>query len=265
MDLAPRRESPYSRHSSVAALYDNIGRTYSYRRQSDPRIAAAIEGALQGCASVLNVGAGAGSYEPRSRAVVAVEPSRTMIKQRPADAAPAVQAYAEALPFRDGSFDAVLGVLTVHHWKDLPRGFSECARVARRKIIFMTFDYDACGGFWLFDYFPELLHADQNIFPRMTQFADALGAIQTIPLPVAADCRDGFLGAYWQRPRAYLDPLVRSSISTFSKIGNCDSQLARLEKDIESGAWERCYGGLKDLDALELGYCLVIAPGRFPA
>ena len=248
----------------VVALYDNIGRTYSGRRQSDPRIAAAIESTLQGCGSILNVGAGTGSYEPRSRVVVAVEPSRIMIAQRPSGAAPAVQGCAEALPFRDGSFDAVLGILTVHHWRDQAKGFSECARVARSRVVFLTNDYDVCARFWLFDYIPELLRADRNIFPSIARFEDAFGSIESIPVPVPADCSDGFLGAYWRRPRAYLDPLVRESISTFSKIGNIDFQLARLENDIESGAWEQHYPDLKNLQTLDLGYRLVIGRNTSP-
>jgi SAM-dependent methyltransferase len=243
----------------VTTLYDQIGRTYRGRRQSDPRIAAAIENAIDGCASILNVGAGAGSYEPESRTVVAVEPSRTMIVQRPPGAAPVVQACAEALPFCDGSFDAVLGVLTVHHWNDQAKGFSECARVARSRVVFLTQDADACAGFWLFDYFPELLRADRHIFPSVERFKDAFQSVEVIPVPIPADCRDGFLGAYWKRPRAYLDPLVRESISTFSKIGNTDGQVARLEMDINAGAWERRYASLRGLSELDLGYRLIIA------
>jgi SAM-dependent methyltransferase len=250
----------------MATLYDNIGRTYSGRRQSDPRIAAAIENAIGGCASVLNVGAGTGSYEPNSRAVVAVEPSRTMIAQRPAGSAPVVQGYAEALPFRDGSFDAVLGILTVHHWKDQAKGFSECARVARSRVVFLTIDADICACFWLFDYFPELIRTDRQIFPCIERYTEILGSLEIASVPIPADCRDGFLGAYWKRPRAYLDPLVRESISTFSKIGNIDSPLARLEKDIESGVWDERYADLRHLDALDLGYRLLVAPTqRTPA
>jgi SAM-dependent methyltransferase len=250
------------RRELVASLYDNIGRTYSGRRRSDPRIASSIEDAVDGCASILNVGAGAGSYEPRSQRVVAVEPSRTMIAQRPPGGAPVVQACAEALPFPDRSFDAVLGVLTVHHWKDQARGFSECARVARSRVVFLTNDFEVCTRFWLFDYFPELMRVDRPIFPSMERFADAFGSIEIKTVPIPADCRDGFLCAYWKRPRAYLDPLVRESISTFSKIGNVETQLACLERDIDSGAWDQRYSGLQGVEVLDLGYRIIIARGR---
>jgi SAM-dependent methyltransferase len=222
----------------------------------------AIERAIGGCVTILNVGAGAGSYEPQSRMVIAVEPSRTMIAQRPLGAAPAVQAYAEALPFLSGSFDAVLGILTVHHWKDQAKRFAECARVARSRVVFLTNDFEVCSKFWLFDYFPELLRADRHIFPSLARFEDAFGVIESTAVPIPEDCRDGFLGAYWKRPRAYLDRMVRDSISTFSKVGNIDSQLAQLERDISSGEWERRYSSLQNLSALDLGYRIVIANKR---
>jgi SAM-dependent methyltransferase len=182
-----------------------------------------------------------------------------MIAQRPVGAAPVVQGCAEALPFGDESFDAVLGVLTMHRWKDQPKGLSECARVARSKVVFLTSDFDICEKFWLFDYLPELLSADRHIFPSFTRIESTLGPLETIIVPIPEDCRDGFLGAYWKRPRAYLDPPVRKSISTFSKIGNVDSQLARLKSDIGSGAWEQRYSSLMDLKALDLGYRILIA------
>jgi SAM-dependent methyltransferase len=243
----------------LTTLYNKIGGTYSGGRQSDPRIAAAIEYAVAGCDSILNVGAGTGSYEPASRFVVAVEPSRVMISQRPVGAAPVVQGCAEALPFSDCSFEAVLGILTVHHWKDQAKGLSECARVARTKVVLLTNDFDVCANFWLFDYFPELLCADRHIFSDIARFEDCFGALETIVVPIPADCRDGFLGAYWKRPSAYLDPVVRKNISTFSKIGNIDSQLASLESDIVSGAWERRYPALMGLETLDLGYRILIA------
>lgn len=243
----------------MAALYDDIGRSYSERRQNDPRIAAAINGAVHGCASILNVGAGAGSYEPDSRLVVAVEPSRTMIAQRPTGSAPVIQAGAEALPFRDASFDAVIGILTVHHWQDQQKGCAECARVARSRVVLLTIDVAVCGRFWLFDYLPELLRTDRQIFPDLERFAETLGPIEITDVPIPADCRDGFLGAYWKRPRAYLDPAVRASISTFSRIGDVGDQLARLESDIESGVWQQRYSSLQNISELDLGYRLVAA------
>jgi SAM-dependent methyltransferase len=243
----------------MTTLYDDIGRTYSRARQSDPRIAAAIEMAIEGCQSILNVGAGAGSYEPESRAVIAVEPSRTMIAQRPAGTAPVVQARAESLPFRDASFDAVVGILTLHHWEDQRRGFSECARVARSRVVFLTIEVDECARFWLFDYLPDLIRMDRPVFPGLARFEEAFGPIQVTAVPIPADCRDGFLGAYWKRPRAYLDPAVRAGISTFAKIGNITEQLARLENDLDSGKWQQRYSSLENIDELDLGYRLVAA------
>ena len=243
----------------MVALYDDIGCTYAGQRKNDLRIAAAIERALLGCESILNVGAGTGSYEPRSKRTVAVEPSATMIAQRPVGAAPVVQACAEALPFSNDSFDAVLGVLTIHHWKDQVGGLAECNRVARARIVFLTIDIEAYASFWLFDYFPELLRIDRGIFPSMTCFQAAFGSVESMVVPVPDDCCDGFLAAFWKRPGAYLDPMVRNSMSTFSKIGNIDAQLKQLENDIASGVWDRRYAGLRNLSAIDLGYRIVIA------
>jgi ubiquinone/menaquinone biosynthesis C-methylase UbiE len=168
---------------ALATLYDKIGSTYSGRRQSDPRIAAAIDGAAAGCNSILNVGAGTGSYELASRFVIAVEPSGTMIAQRPVGAAPVIQGCAEALPFPDSSFEAVLGILTVHHWKDQAQGLSECARIARTKVVILTNDFDVCANFWLFDYIPELLRIDRHIFPNIARYENTLGPLEAISVP----------------------------------------------------------------------------------
>ena len=173
-------------------LYDDLGRGYSRQRQTDPRIGAAIEAAVAGCGSVLNVGAGTGSYEPRSPTIVAVEPSR-------------------------------------------------------------------CAKFWLFDYVPELLRVDRELFPPMSTFAKTFDIVDVVDVPIPGDCQDGFLGAYWQRPSAYLNPAIRESISTFSKIGNVSSQLQRLRTDIDSGAWDQRYSALRGLNTLDLGYRLIIA------
>src|SRR5262245_51988590 len=249
------------------ALYDTIGRGYAGRRRPAPRIAARLLAALGEARSVLNVGAGAGSYEPPDRPVVAVEPSAVMIAQRPPGAAPAVQARAEALPFPDRAFDAAMGVLTIHHWADRARGLAECARVARQRVVLMTWD-PAADAFWLVrDYLPSFAELDRRQFPSMSAYAEAFGSdarveIETVPVP--RDCVDGFLGAYWARPAAYLDPSVQAGISSFAHPG-AEAGLQRLAADLESGAWRERHGHLLGVDALDLGYRLVVAhlrPGR---
>ncbi len=239
--------------------YDAIGAGYALRRRPDPRLAAALDDALGDARSVVNVGAGAGSYEPADRAVVAVEPSAVMLAQRGPHAAPAVQAAAEALPFRDGAFDAALAVLTVHHWADQARGLAECARVARRRVVLLTWD-PAADGFWLVDeYFPELLEVDRRIFPPLDAIAAVLGTLTVVPLPIPADCVDGFLGAYWRRPAAYLDPAVRAGISSFARTGAAVERLDALRRDVASGAWEARHAPLLQRAELDLGYRVVIA------
>jgi SAM-dependent methyltransferase len=239
--------------------YDAIGRSYSTRRQPDPRLAARL-GALIGCdTTVLNVGAGTGSYEPIRSGIVAVEPSTVMISQRPPSSAPAVRAVAEALPFQDGAFDVVLAILTVHHWNDQRRGLQECARVARHRVVILTWDPSA-DGFWLVrDYFPEILALDRQIFPSMELLSAVFGSIDVQPLAVPGDCVDGFLGAYWQRPEAYLDEEVRAGISAFSRLPSIDRQLERLGCDLASGDWERRNASLRHRADLDVGYRLVIA------
>jgi SAM-dependent methyltransferase len=246
----------------MAQLYDDIGAGYGNYRRPDPRLAAAIERALGAARTVVNVGAGTGSYEPAGRRVVAIEPSRLMIRQRPPGSAPAIQASAMALPFRDASFDAALAVLTLHHWPDRQRGLAELKRVARERIVIMSWDPN-CSGFWLTDdYFPDILTTDNPNFPTLAELSQALGPLEISTLPVPHDCRDGFLGAYWRRPQAYLDPWVRGAISTFSKIADVDARLAHLRRDLEDGTWARRHGHLLDEQALDLGYRLVIARPR---
>jgi SAM-dependent methyltransferase len=243
----------------MAHLYDAIGLGYGRYRRPDPRIAAAVLDALGDAAAVVNVGAGAGSYEPVDRPVVAVEPSSAMIRQRPVGSAPVVQASATHLPFRDAAFAAALAVLTVHHWGDRVRGLVELARVARHRLVIITWD-PATSGFWLVeDYFPTIAEIDRQLLPPMEEFRQALGTIELRPLPVPCDCTDGFLGAYWRRPHAYLDPGVRGAISTFAKIGDVESGLAHLRRDLADGTWERRYGHLLGKAELDLGYRLVIA------
>jgi len=240
------------------ALYDRIGRDYRARRREDPRIARRIHAALGDAASVVNVGAGTGSYEPRDRRVVAAEPSRVMLEQRAADAAPAVRASATRLPFRDVSFDASLAVLTIHHWPDLARGLHELRRIARHRVVILSFDPDF-HTFWLADYFPEIREIDRAQLPPLAEIRRQLGHVAISDVPVPHDCADGFLGAYWRRPQAYLDPDVRSGISTFSKLRQLEPGLAALRADLASGAWQRRYGHLLALNELDVGYRLLVS------
>lgn len=239
------------------ATYDTIGEGYARRRRPDPRIAAAILAALGPARSVINVGAGAGSYEPTDRAVLAVEPSALMIAQRSADAAPCVQGSAEALPAADGAFEAAMAVLTIHHWSDWRAGLREMRRVARDGVVLLTFDTEG-ADFWLWrDYFPELLALDRRIMPPLQAMADELGPFEARVVPIPHDCVDGFLGAFWRRPEVYLDPTARRSMSSFAKIDAQDG-LARLAADLESGAWRARNADVLDRDSLDVGYRLLL-------
>jgi SAM-dependent methyltransferase len=244
---------------AVTAIYDQIGKTYRHTREPDPRILAAIERALAGCASVLNVGAGTGSYELDDRELIAVDPSSTMIAQRPPGSAPVVQSRAETLPFKDLSFDAVMAVLTVHHWADQPKGLAECRRVARDRVVLLTIDAQVMAQHWLFNYFPSMLRMDRSVFPALGLLAAAFASSEVVTVPIPGDCRDGFLGAFWKRPSAYLDPAVRAGISTFSKLSPLDltAGLDRLRDDIASGSWQRLHGETL-ADSRDLGYRLII-------
>lgn len=243
----------------MAQLYDRIGVGYGSYRRPDPRIAAAITHALGELAPIVNVGAGTGSYEPSDRPVLAVEPAMTMIRQRQARLTPVVQASATHLPFRDAVFAAALAVLTIHHWPDRMRGLAELARVTRHRLVIVTYD-PAATGFWLVeDYFPAIREIDRQMLPPLEAFHHALGPVDIRPLPIPHDCIDGFLGAYWRRPYAYLDPGVRSAISAFAKLPNVDAGLARLRADLADGTWARRYGHLLHQTAFDLGYRLVVA------
>jgi len=246
-----------------ARLYDRIGTGYPATRRTEPRIAARIDAALGTAGTVVNVGAGTGSYEPPGRRVTAVEPSAVMLGQRPSGAAPAVQAVAESLPFANASFDAAMAVWTVHHWADPAAGLAELGRVARDRVVVATWDPAFRGEFWITDrYLPEIRKADASAFPSIEAIAAALGGrVRVTPLPIPHDCADGFLGAFWARPEAYLDPAVHAGMSS---LATADPEsiavgLARLAADLASGDWDARYGGLRALDELDLGYRLVIA------
>ncbi|MEA2394463.1 MAG: hypothetical protein QOJ82_2354 [Solirubrobacteraceae bacterium] len=242
-------------------VYDRIGRTYTATRATDPRIAARIWAALGDAHTVVNVGAGTGSYEPPDRDVTAVEPSAVMRAQRPPGAAPVVAAAAEDLPFDDGAFDAAMAVLTLHHWGDWRAGCAELTRVARDRVVVLSWDPTYVGRMWLGpEYFPDLSAEDVADFPALEEQVAALRAeVEVVPVPW--DCRDGFFSSFWRRPEAYLDPAVRAGISTMAKRrpDELAAGLARLGEDVASGAWARRHADLLELDELDLGYRLLVS------
>ena len=244
---------------SGAQLYDTIGATYTVRRRTEPRIAARIWAALGDARTVLNVGAGTGSYEPPDRHVLAVEPSALMRSQRLPDAAPCLAGSAENLPFDDQSFDAAMAVSTVHHWEDPIAGLREMRRVARRVVVF-TIDASEPDRFWLNrDYLPEYANLWAGR-PSLTELARAIEA-RMEPVPIPWDCADGFFEAYWRRPEAYLDENVRRGISVWTSVGPDTEQAAvrSLRDDLASGRWVERNRDLLDLEAAELGLRLLIA------
>lgn len=241
----------------MQTLYDTIGIDYANLRRADPRIATAIHRHFVGAKTLLNVGAGAGSYEPGNLTVTAVEPSAEMIRQRPANDTVVIQTNAEKLPFQDDTFDVAMASLTVHHWSDVQKGLREMRRVTRGKIVIFTFD-PLYSNFWLLDYLPEITRLDFRQMPQIADFETALGPVERISVPVPHDCTDGFLCAYWRKPAAYLDPNVRRSISVFSQIGDTGEPLKRLEADIESGQWARKYSKVLNQQSCDFGYHLVV-------
>lgn len=242
--------------------YDRVADRYVRTRRPDARIAAAITSALGDARTVVNVGAGTGSYEPPDRVVTAVEPSAGMIAARPAGAAPAVRARAESLPFGDGSFDAALAVLTVHHWTDAAAGLSELRRVARRCVVF-TWDPEFAERFWLSaEYLPAIAELNRRVFAPLAEVVDLLGGARVEAVPIPWDCTDGFLCAYWRRPEAFLDAGIRAGISSFADIApeRLGDGLDRLADDLRTGAFWARHPELAERDALDLGYRLLISP-----
>ena len=238
------------------ALYDKIGLDYANLRRPDPRIARRIETALGDARTVLNVGAGAGSYEPAGMHVTALEPSAEMIRQRPASNATVIQGSAENLPCDDKSFDASMAVLTIHHWSDQEKGVTEMRRVTRDKVVFLTYD-PSFRGFWLADYFPGLVTLDEGQMPQIASYETWLGSVGVSAVPIPHDCTDGFLAGYWRRPAAYLDDRVRAAMSSFWALGDVSEGLGRLKADLMSGEWEKRYAHLLDRDELDCGYRLI--------
>ena len=244
------------------AAYNRMGIGYSQVRRPDPRIAAQVERALGGARTVVNVGAGTGSYEPADREVTAVEPSEVMIAQRPADAAPAVQARAEALPFEDDSFDAAMAIITVHHWDDPAAGLSEMVRVARERVVVLTFDPPPLAETWMVrDYFPRLQEIHEELVPPLADFLAMLPPAQVEPVPVPRQCQDAFWCTFWDRPEMFLDPEVRKGSSGWHLIDPAEAErgLEALRADLESGRWDERYGHLRETPELDVGLRLVIA------
>jgi len=247
---------------SSGQLYDTIGASYTLTRRTEPRIGARVWAALGDARTVVNVGSGAGSYEPPGREVIAVEPSALMRAQRPAGAAPCMAAVAESLPFQDQSLDAAMAFATVHHWQDPIAGLREMQRVARRVVVFThdTSDTGWLRRFWLTrDYLPEV--ADFLVGrPSLTEQADAIGA-RIEPVLIPWDCADGFFEAYWRRPAAYLDDDVRRGMSVWARVGpDAEQRTVRsLRADLASGRWAERNRDLAALDAAELGLRLLIA------
>jgi SAM-dependent methyltransferase len=246
---------------SKAQLYDTIGAGYTATRRTEPRIADRLWAALGDARTVLNVGAGTGSYEPSDRQVLAVEPSALMRSQRAPVAAPCLAASAEQLPFDDHSFDAAMAVCTLHHWQDPAAGLREMRRVARRVVVFL-FDTSDPDQFWLTrDYVPEFADLEgAKILASLPELADAIGAT-THPVSIPWDCADGFFEAYWRRPQAYLEEGVRRGTSVWDALGPDVERRAvrRLSDDLASGRWAERNRDLLDLDANDLGARLLVS------
>jgi SAM-dependent methyltransferase len=244
-----------------APVYDRIGGQYRRGRQEDPRIAISLQAALGAATPVLNVGAGSGSYEPRDRQVVAVEPSAVMLAQRPPGSPPSVQAVAEALPFADDVFGAAMGVLTVHHWTDRARGLAEMRRVADGRVVLFVRDPYAVPTWWLYHYFPATARLEASRETPLGQIAELLGTdLAVTPVPIPADCADGFNAAYWRRPWAYLSPEIWRPMSALAMIPDADRNdgMRRLRADLGSGEWHRHWGHLLTMEELDLGYRVVV-------
>lgn len=242
--------------------YDGHAAGYPARRQADPCIQARVLAALGDAQSVVNVGAGPGSYEPRDRYVLAVEPSAAMRAQRPAWLAPAIDAVAESLPLDDNAVDAAMAMATIHHWRDPIRGLGEMRRVARERVVVLTFDPIALGDFWLLrDYLPEALADDRQRCPGIEKIRIALGESRVEPIPIPVDCSDGFLEAYYARPEAFLDPAVRSAQSVWPRLPKGVEMRAvrALDADLESGAWDRRYGDLRSCPTYAGALRLIVA------
>lgn len=248
--------------SAGDADYGTIGRDYASYRQPEPAIEALIDRALEAARTVLNVGAGAGSYEPRNRDVTAVEPSASMRAQRPAHLVRAIDGVAESLPFPDGHFDAAMTTFSVHQWSRLDEGLREMRRVARGPVIVLSCDPDLVQHFWLNDYAPEVLAAEARRYPALEWMCEVLGgAFEVVPVPIPLMCRDGFNEAYYGRPERLLDPAARLACSAWSFVSEetAADYVEHLRSDLASGAWDRKYGDLRTAPEYDGSLRMVVA------
>jgi SAM-dependent methyltransferase len=261
-DLSTRHGDP--RLAGLEPRYDSIGSGYAATRREDPRIAARLHALLGDARTVVNVGAGSGSYEPTDRHVIAIEPSDVMAAQRPLDRVPAIRASAGSLPLRDGSVDAAMAFLTVHHWdEDRERGVRELRRVARGPVVIATCDPRVSGAIWLMrDYLPEVGELDMRIFPEPEQLSEWLGgATQIEVVPIARDTPDWTLMSFWAHPERVLDAGARNATSGFARMqpSVVERVVAAVQRDLESGEWDRKNGALRGLDKLDAGLRFVIS------
>jgi SAM-dependent methyltransferase len=246
----------------TGSTYDRIGIGYRGIRCTDPALASRIWAALGNARTVLNVGAGTGSYEPPDRWVLAVEPSSVMIAQRPYDAAPVIKTPVEELPLADRSVDAAMAILTVHHWQSVEAGLRELMRVVRDRIVIVTMDIDVIAQLWIVrDYLPELLVQHAARFPTIDRLCELLPNMKSEVLPVARECQDGFMAAFWARPEAYLDPTTRVATSPWHDLPDVvvDRALGQLREDLDSGSWRRRYSDLLVCAELDVGLRLLTA------
>lgn len=243
--------------------YDSNGQLYSGYRRTDPRIAQIIYNALASAKTVLNVGAGTGSYEPLNKYVVAVEPSAVMRAQRLAlHKVPAINAMANALPFDDNAFDASMATVTIHHWKDIAKGLLELRRVTREQVLILTFDPDALSNFWNVHYFPEVVEIERQRYPTIDFIKENLGgSCEVIPVPIPLDCVDGFQEAFYGRPEMFLQKEIRQAQSAWSFLpqGQEEKIVKRLANDLASGEWDKKYGVYRTMPVFTCALRLVVA------
>ena len=254
----------YDRGMQTPARYDSIGQGYARTRRPEPRFAALIAAALGEARTVVNVGAGAGSYEPRDRHVVAIEPSDVMAAQRPRELAPALRAQAHELPLRDGAVDAAMAILSLHHWDEQQeRGVRELRRVASGPVVIFTCDPDVCSAMWLVaDYLPEVAELDRRTFPTLEVLSGWLGGATRVEVvPVPRDTCDWTLMSFWAHPERVLDAAARGATSGFARMAPevVERVVAAVRRDLEDGTWDRRHGHLRGLDAYDAGLRLVVS------